>query len=227
MGRLQALTATTVAMLSMLALGGGCRRGDEQGSSPITTRSDSVLASSPAATTRSAVPSSSATRDRPSKPHTVCAGPPLDRPFPTERVAHVEVQDAPVLGDVIPTGGGRWTWISLWAAWCVPCKEEMPRLVQWQRKLASQLALVFLSLDDDQRELLRFLQSQPSSGVRASFWLPEGTMRDNWLRAAKIKSFPQLPMQILVNPMGKEYCVVEGAVEDSDFANISAIVSRR
>ena len=54
----------------------------------------------------------------------------------------------------------------------------------WQKQLAKrgvQLDLVFVSLDDDERQLRRFLEGQPKGGLRASYWLPEGDLRSNFL----------------------------------------------
>jgi thiol-disulfide isomerase/thioredoxin len=146
--------------------------------------------------------------------------------MPTEQVGHAEAAGAAALGNDIPVGGGKWTWINLWAAWCGPCKEEMPRLQKWQQKLSANMNLQFVSLDDDQRQLMRFLEAQPKDGsMRASYWLPEGKTRDNWLSAQHLKNPPQLPVQILVNPQGKVHCIIEGAVDEVDFPAVSAIVT--
>jgi thiol-disulfide isomerase/thioredoxin len=147
--------------------------------------------------------------------------------MPTEKLGHAEAAGAPSLGDVLNVGDGRWTWINLWAAWCVPCKEEMPRLLQWQAKLSSNLRMAFVSLDDDERQLLKFLEAQPATGVRASWWLPEGKGRENWMGAMRLKTEAQLPVQILVNPAGRVHCIIDGAVEDSDYAQVSGIVTQR
>jgi hypothetical protein len=48
-----------------------------------------------------------------------------------------------------------------------------------------------------------------------------------WLGALRIRSSPPLPVQVLVGPRGKVYRIVEGAVEDPDFAQVAALVSQR
>lgn len=124
--------------------------------------------------------------------------------------------------------GAKWTWINLWAAWCAPCKEEMPRLQSFAARLspsAREFALAFVSLDDDERQLEQFLAAQPEAGVRATFWLREGRERDEWLAAAGLGKDPSLPVQLLVDPKGKIRCTVGGAVGDQDFAEIAAIVA--
>jgi thiol-disulfide isomerase/thioredoxin len=222
MGRLQALIAASCASAALCA----CDESRKPNPAPPSNRRSEVIAASgtqPPARTSVSAP----VRTAPSKPRALCQGPSLNRPMPSEKVGHAEAPGAPSLGDQIAVGDGKWTWINLWAAWCVPCKEEMPRLQQWQGKLGSAMRLTFLSLDDDERQLMRFLEAQPSTGVRTSHWLPEGSTREGWLSALKLKSSPQLPVQILVNPTGRVHCIIEGAVEDSDFLQVSTILSAR
>ena len=40
-----------------------------------------------------------------------------------------------------------------------------------------------------------------------------------------MKSAPELPQQVLVDPQGKVRCFVEGAVDDGDYAEIAALVA--
>jgi thiol-disulfide isomerase/thioredoxin len=127
----------------------------------------------------------------------------------------------------IPVGGGKWTWINFWAAWCVPCKEEMPRLIGWEKKLATdgkRMRLVFLSLDDDPRQLQQFLKGESNVGVRSTFWLREGKEREDWLSAIDMDTDPELPAHVLVDPSGKARCVINGAVEDSDYTSVAALL---
>jgi thiol-disulfide isomerase/thioredoxin len=122
---------------------------------------------------------------------------------------------------------GSWTWINFWAAWCGPCKEELPRLFSWQERLAkgsTPVRFVFVSLDDDERQLEQFLEHQPADGIKASLWLPDGPARVSWLGALHMKSSPELPEQALVDPAGHVRCFVEGAVDDGDYAEIASIV---
>ena len=127
----------------------------------------------------------------------------------------------------LPPPNGGWTWINFWAAWCGPCKEEIPRLRAWEGKLAgsgTRVQLVFISLDDDQRQLQDFLATQPPAGLTTSFWLPEGSTRTGWLSSLRMKASPELPEQALLDPSGKMRCFIEGAVEDADYAEIAALV---
>jgi hypothetical protein len=104
----------------------------------------------------------------------------------------------------------------------------MPRLRCFQQKLATNLNVVFVSLDDDERQLTQFLdqQAQTSAGVRSALWLQPGKARTAWLRGLSMKESPDLPAHVLVDPSGKVRCVIGGAIEDSDFPTVDAIVRR-
>jgi len=47
--------------------------------------------------------------------------------------------------------------VNFWAAWCVPCAEEVPQFVALQKKYQSQgLQVIGFSVDDDAQELQSF-----------------------------------------------------------------------
>lgn len=137
----------------------------------------------------------------------------------------------PEVGDaagaaLVPSG--KWVWLNFWAAWCEPCKEEIPRLLAWQKKLRQggvKFAVTFITLDDDQRQLDAYMNSQPASGLRHSFWLKEGAPRESWLKAAKLDPDPNLPFHVLLDPKGEVRCVIDGAVEDADYADLAQLIS--
>jgi thiol-disulfide isomerase/thioredoxin len=43
-----------------------------------------------------------------------------------------------VEGPAMPSSG--WRWVNVWATWCAPCVEEMPRIVAWRERLAADEA---------------------------------------------------------------------------------------
>jgi thiol-disulfide isomerase/thioredoxin len=127
--------------------------------------------------------------------------------------------------DPLKATRGKWTWLNFWAAWCVPCKEELPILFAWQQQLGSRVAFTFVSMDDDERQLREFLEKQPATGLRQSQWLPDGAVRQAWLEALGLRSEPQLPLQVLLDPKGMIRCQIEGAVEAKDLETLAAIVT--
>ena len=209
----------------------GCERSD---AAPSTPRGEQVVATGAAAPVPPPPPSASseaahaAAAPRRGK---LCDGDgnASGRAVAKVTLAHVEASGAPRLEGAFPPARGSWTWVNFWAAWCGPCKEEMPRLVAWQDKLAkagAAVRFVFVSLDDDERQLQDFLERQPVDGVRSSLWLPEGSSRTTLLTRLRIKSAPELPEQVLIDPNGRVRCFVQGAVEDADYAEIAGIVAR-
>jgi thiol-disulfide isomerase/thioredoxin len=126
--------------------------------------------------------------------------------------------------------GGRWTWVNVWAAWCGPCKEEMPRLLAWRDQLKAEgvkIELAFVSIDDDERELTRFLEAQPEKGVRSSWWLPAEDARAKWFSAIGFDDLPQLPVHAFINPAGKLTCTVTGALDPPDYPALQKVFARR
>jgi thiol-disulfide isomerase/thioredoxin len=125
-------------------------------------------------------------------------------------------------------GTGKWLWINLWAAWCAPCKEEMPRLSSFAVRLADSgrdVTLAFVSLDDDERQLEQFLAAASEGTPRATYWLRDGRERDEWLTAIAMPKAPELPVHLLVDPRGKLRCVVNGAIDDGDYAELASVFS--
>jgi thiol-disulfide isomerase/thioredoxin len=120
---------------------------------------------------------------------------------------------------------GRWTWVNFWAAWCVPCKEELPLLFRWQKQLEGRVTFRFVSMDDDERQLRDFLAREPAEGLSSTYWLPDGALRQAWLAALKLESEPELPLQLLIDPNGMLRCRVQGAVEPVDLATLERIIS--
>jgi thiol-disulfide isomerase/thioredoxin len=121
-----------------------------------------------------------------------------------------------------PTTTGQWTWITLWAAWCHPCKEELPMLVEWSQQL--DLQLLPLSLDDDERQLQGFLDAA-GAPITTSYWMVESDARTHFLSGVGMPDPPTLPEQLLVDPRGMIQCVVTGAVQPGDLARVKTLLA--
>jgi thiol-disulfide isomerase/thioredoxin len=219
MGRLPALALSVVA-------GFGCNQESKGGATRERSEIVKASESAPASPPSSALPTAEVTRPA-ALPRKLCEGQlaKTGRDVPKKPLSRKAALGARSVGPKLATG--KWTWVNLWAAWCAPCKEEMPRLLGFATRLAApgDFALAFVSLDDDERQLEQFLAAQPETGVRATFWLREGHERDEWLQAAGLGRDPSLPVQVLVDPKGKIRCTVNGAIADQDFAEIASIVA--
>jgi len=202
------------------ALSSGC---DTAEPPPSRGRSDKVTASGTA--TAKARASASASAAKPAPPRRqLCPSREL-QPAPGKIAAARSVTGAPQL-PALRFGKGRWQWLNVWAAWCKPCKEEMPRLIEWRDKLRATgvpLDLIFLSIDDDEREMMRFMRAQPKTGVRASYWLEAEDDRAKWFESIGFDDTPELPVHALVSPAGKLTCVIKGAMNPSDYPQLAAV----
>lgn len=198
----------------------GCDDGKPQ---PTVTRERSqAVAATGAATPTASTPKQKPTAQRAPK-QKLCEGQ-MQKPgrdFPDKAISRSgNLPDAPKVG-------GNWTWVNFWAAWCVPCKEEMPRLRSWEKKLNAEgksVKLMFISLDDDARQLDELMKNEPADGMKATYWLKDGKEREEWLSAAQVDTDPQLPMHLLVDSAGKIRCMIDGAVEDSDYPVVQALL---
>jgi thiol-disulfide isomerase/thioredoxin len=232
MGRLPALSAGAVFAGAALIAFCGCDSVSQK-DAPMATneRSQAITQTGPApAATPVTVPVATTQPSAPKKPRSLCAGKQEEagRSFPKKHLSRAAGKDASALPESLAVGSGKWTWVNFWAAWCAPCKEEIPRLLGFEQKLGSSGAgfrLSFVSLDDDERQLDDFLDTQPTGGLHASYWLKEGNEREDWLKAAGQSPDAPLPFHLLVDPKGKIRCAIQGAIEDGDFAEISRIVS--
>jgi thiol-disulfide isomerase/thioredoxin len=224
--------ATACGPLLLLFALGACRDEQQAPTSAPRERSQAVQAATPAAATPArldppaATPAASAAA--PKKPRrALCPSLARDgKPLPKKSVSQLALAGERPLPEGFGRGSSAYTWINFWAAWCAPCKEEIPRLVAWGSELGKGgkgLRLAFVSLDDDERQLRQFLES--SAELRSTYWLREGKERDDWMKAAGLESDPELPIHLLVDAQGRIACKVQGAVEDTDLPELRRLVT--
>jgi thiol-disulfide isomerase/thioredoxin len=227
MGRLS--TIIDAAMIIACAAAVGCD--DNKPKVTVTNERSQAILGSPSAATPSPVPKPSdvSIPAIAKVPRKLCggrlgkAGPELPTDQPLRRSATGE-RDLPEQVSTV----GHYTWINFWAAWCGPCKEEIPRLQAWEKKLtAARVAfkVVFVSLDDDERQLLTFLEKQPQTGLRSTYWLPDGAKRTDWLKPLNVKPDAELPVQLLLDKAGHVRCTVGGAIDDADFEQLRGLLN--
>jgi thiol-disulfide isomerase/thioredoxin len=119
---------------------------------------------------------------------------------------------------------GKARWINVWATWCGPCLEEMPRLKKMQERLAKEgveVDLQFLSADEDAQKLQAWRTKNPSfSTMRAAKYADV----QPWMQGMGLTT-NTLPSHIFVDKSGKVSCVKPGAVEDHHYAAVKAVLS--
>jgi thiol-disulfide isomerase/thioredoxin len=223
MGRLPALTwSAAFAAMAGLAIAGATACNDPVKKGP-SGRSDQVVSdkSAPTATTTPAVATHAAAAPR----GPVCDKSVSGRALPKGGAAFVD-ETGTVTERAMPAWDGRRArWVSFFASWCGPCKEEMPRIRSFAQRLEQSgqpIDVTYLSIDDDLRQLTAFFAQQPAGGVKSSYWLKDGPGRTAWLSALKMKSDPPLPEHAIFDGKGHLRCFVSGAIEDGDYAEIAA-----
>lgn len=123
------------------------------------------------------------------------------------------------------TTGPSWTWISLWAAWCKPCKEEMPVLAAWarqQRESGHPIHVLFLSVDDDERELQRFMKGEGQSVEGEFRWIADENVRSAWYAKLGLEDPPTLPVQLVLDTNDRLRCLRVGSISRPDLDEAAA-----
>ena len=110
-----------------------------------------------------------------------------------------------------------WQWVNLWAAWCKPCKAEMPILKAWAEELGERApGVTYLSLDDDERQLARYLSAAGRAYVDRVLWVNDEGARAHFFNAAGLENPPTLPVQLILDPDSRLRCVRVGSLTRAD-----------
>lgn len=115
---------------------------------------------------------------------------------------------------------GRWRWINVWATWCHPCVEEVPRLLSWRQTLG--VDVVFLSADDSDEPVTAFRSKH--TGMPQSLRLADPDSVPAWIESLGVKG-ASLPIHIFLDPQNRLRCVRASGIDDNDLPAIRALVS--
>jgi thiol-disulfide isomerase/thioredoxin len=119
-----------------------------------------------------------------------------------------------------------WTWTSLWATWCVPCLEEMPRMDRFEKKLNDKghaVTVQHVSVDATAGDLDRYRKEHPEAppGPRVA----DQASVDPWLTEQGLDAGASIPIHIFADPQNRIRCIRMGAVSEHDYAAVEKIVS--
>jgi thiol-disulfide isomerase/thioredoxin len=146
------------------------------------------------------------------------AGPLCDRMFAAADAKALAIpQGTPLKAGARPANA--WTWVNLWAAWCKPCKEEMPAISAWADRVRGDggaLRVLFLSLDDDERQLRRYMDADGRAIAGDFLWVSDEGARARFFAALGVPNPPTLPLQAVLDPQGRLRCVRVGSVATAD-----------
>ena len=120
---------------------------------------------------------------------------------------------------------GHWRWLNIWATWCKPCVEEMPRLARWQSKLGAagrKVDLAFVSVDEKDADVAAFREAH--ADAPASVRLADPAKQTQWFTQLGLDAGSPIPIHVFVSPAGHIRCVRAGGVREQDYAAIEALL---
>ena len=128
-------------------------------------------------------------------------------------------------GTLAPTAT-TWRWINVWATWCKPCVEEMPRLAAWRDKLAATtpFELAFISVDEDPADLVAHRKEHP--GTPPSPRLADPDKQGDWYTSLGLDAGAPVPIHVFVSPSGHIRCARAGGVGDKDFEAVQKVFTQ-
>ncbi|HZJ65285.1 MAG TPA: TlpA disulfide reductase family protein [Kofleriaceae bacterium] len=127
-------------------------------------------------------------------------------------------------GQSAPAAPTTWRWVNLWATWCKPCIEEMPRLLAWRDKLAAsgkRVELAFVSVDDADAEVDAFRKDHP--GTPASIRIVDADKRSAWLKGLGLDD-GAIPIHLFVSPANRLRCARAGGIRENDYDIIAKLL---
>jgi thiol-disulfide isomerase/thioredoxin len=119
---------------------------------------------------------------------------------------------------------GHWRWINVWATWCKPCIEEMPRLVDWRERLGARglgVSLHLISSDESDEKIASFRAAHPRTPPSLRLVDPDAV--PEWMAALGVPA-ASLPVHVLVDPGGRIRCVRASSVEDTDYPAVESLL---
>lgn len=134
----------------------------------------------------------------------------------------------PALTGPAPAESGKgWRWVNVWATWCKPCIEEMPRLRAWRDRLAErgvEVELRFVSADASDQEVAAFRAQHPE--IPETLRLADPDALPAWLKQLGLEA-ASLPVHVFVDPAGRARCLRASGVNDSDYPAVEALFGQR
>ena len=152
----------------------------------------------------------------------------------TEALCDIHVRDdsgpvlafPPVAGTLPAPTQGHWRWVNIWATWCKPCVEEMPRLARWRDKLAAAghpVDLAFVSVDEKDADIAEFRKAHADAPESVRLATP--AKQTEWFTQLGLDAGSPIPIHVLASPTGHVRCVRAGGVREQDYAAIAQLLA--
>ena len=133
----------------------------------------------------------------------------------------------PAVGEYkIASKPGAWTWLNVWATWCKPCVDEMPRLAAWKDKLEAggkQIDLEFISIDEDDASVAAYQKAHHDPPRTAR--IADQKAKEAWFQQLGLDAGAPIPLHVFVSPTGHVRCARAGSVRDQDLPAIELLLA--
>lgn len=131
-------------------------------------------------------------------------------------------------GAAPPAAPAGWRWLNIWATWCKPCVDEMPRLHAWKDKLAAAagkpVELAFVSVDETDAEVADFRKAHPDAPP--SLRLAEPSKMHAWFRDLGLIGEPPIPIHVFADATNHVRCARAAAVRDKDYPAVEKLLAQ-
>ena len=134
--------------------------------------------------------------------------------------------DWPALEAPGDTATEGWGWVNVWATWCAPCIEEMPRIEAWEAKLRTEVGagnVVFLSADADAADVTKFRAKH--ADAPASVRIADFDALEPWLKSIGLDASAVLPIHVFLDGEDAIRCIRMGPVKDEDYPLVHRLVA--
>jgi thiol-disulfide isomerase/thioredoxin len=143
-----------------------------------------------------------------------------DKQFPVETAPAFATPEL-AGGGALAASAGKWRWVNVWATWCKPCVEELPRLVTWQQTMPFELQIISVDESDEDVAAYRKLHPETPDGKR----LAKPEAQAAWFAQLGLDGAAPIPVHIFVDAANKVRCVRAGGVREQDQAMVEALLA--
>lgn len=117
---------------------------------------------------------------------------------------------------------GKIVLVDFWATWCPPCLDELPQLVQLQRRLGGKFQLVTISADEPEQEA-EALKVLAEFGVPPPAYIKRSGDNDAFIRSVDTSWSGALPALFLYDRQGRK---VRSFIGETEISTIEAAIRK-